>query len=475
MKRKIFLTTLLLFFLFFYSTLLLISLKALQESLDSIKERCLAEHFVVATSLIGDIEAVEARGESSRAIIESIMSPYVRYAQNRSAGMAVSCDGDWIWQNGSGSFVERVLDPEELAGELNERTLFTEKEEQILYIYGTFPAPYDNYGLLYSYPLEEDMTDWRSSRNLLFLGGLGVMVLLAGCLLYVTEMLFRPLRQVAKASRKIAAGSYEERIPTNGKDELSEMAADFNQMAEEIQKRIRQLEENAAAKQQFIDDFAHELRTPLTAIYGYAEYLQKTRVSEEDKYSATNYIMKECRRLQETARQLLELATLRENELVMERIPLSELLADSENSMREKASRMEITLLYYNKVSDQTCIHGSRELLLVLLNNLIDNAIKASTPGNQVVISLTESDGKKIIAVQDKGIGMTQEQLAHVTEAFYRADKARGRQPGGAGLGLSICEKIASLHKINMVFSSVPGKGTCVTLTDFKISNILQV
>lgn len=466
MKKRIFLSTLLLFLLFFYATILMISLKLLQENLDSIKERCLTEHFAVVSGVVGDIGAAEAHGKDSRDIIESIMSSYARYSQNRAAGMAVSCDGEWIWQNGEAGVDKTRLDPQKLAAEQNTRILFVRKEEEpILSIYGVFPAPYECYGLLYSYPLTEGLADWRSSRNILFLSGLGVMVLLAGCLLYVIELLFRPLRQVAEASRKIAAGSYEERIPACGKDELSEMAADFNQMADEIRNRIRQLEDNAAAKQQFIDDFAHELRTPLTVIYGYAEYLQRTRVSEEDKYSATDYIMTQCRRLQETSRQLLELATLREEEISMARIPLSELIADSQIAMQEKADQQEITLLYHKEVSGHACIYGSRELLLVLLNNLMDNAIKASAPCGRVEMNVTDRDGKPVITVQDNGIGMTQEQLSHVTEAFYRADKARSRTFGGAGLGLSICEKIAKLHQIEMTFSSVPESGTCVTLS----------
>lgn len=110
----------------------------------------------------------------------------------------------------------------------------------------------------------------------------------------------------------MTSGDFNGRLPEKGRDEVAAMAHSFNQMAETIKTQIAELEEAAAQKQRLVDNFAHELRTPLTAIYGYAEYLQKAAVSEEDKVSSAGYIMSQCRRLSNLSQQLLELSAPRE-------------------------------------------------------------------------------------------------------------------------------------------------------------------
>ncbi len=99
----------------------------------------------------------------------------------------------------------------------------------------------------------------------------------------------------------------------------------------------------------------------------------------------------------------------------------------------------------------------------MLLDNLIDNAIKACAPGEgRVLVRAFRDNGKDVLLVQDNGKGMTAEQLAHIREPFYRADKARSRRDGGAGLGLALCEQIVQAYQAEMSFSSQPGEGTTV-------------
>lgn len=149
-------------------------------------------------------------------------------------------------------------------------------------------------------------------KNLLFLCGGVFSLLLSLCLIALLNRLFHPLQQIAETSREMTSGDFNGRLPEKGRDEVAAMAHSFNQMAETIKTQIAELEEAAAQKQRLVDNFAHELRTPLTAIYGYAEYLQKAAVSEEDKVSSAGYIMSQCRRLSNLSQQLLELSALRE-------------------------------------------------------------------------------------------------------------------------------------------------------------------
>ncbi len=157
----------------------------------------------------------------------------------------------------------------------------------VLCVYGSFPAPWQDYGLMYIGNLGGTVQSWRHTKNTLFLTGTAVILLMSFFLFQFLNIIFRPLRQISSASAKIANGNYSSRIPIRGKDEISSVAHNFNLMAEQIENQIKQLEEASEQKQQFIDNFSHELRIPLTAIYGYAEYIQKAKENKADLYFAS--------------------------------------------------------------------------------------------------------------------------------------------------------------------------------------------
>ena len=288
------------------------------------------------------------------------------------------------------------------------------------------------------------------------------MLVMAFFLFQFLNIIFRPLRQISSASTKIAKGNYEIRLLVQGKDEIASVAHNFNLMARQVETQIQHLQEIAEQKQQFIDNFSHELRIPLTAIYGYAEYIQKAPISEEERYECTQFIMSECTRLQKMAYQLLDIALLREDELEKGDCMVAELFEQSEKVMHVKAAEKKINLSY-NK-SQNLLIRGDKEQLLIVLNNLIDNAIKASWPEGEICVSAYLEEAGVVVEVEDHGIGMEPDQISHIKEAFYRVDKARSRAAGGAGLGLSICEKIMQLHHGKLTFNSEHGKGTKVRM-----------
>jgi signal transduction histidine kinase len=292
--------------------------------------------------------------------------------------------------------------------------------------------------------------------------GIVFCILLAVCLHFVLGRVFKPLRQVSEASKNIAHGEYGNRIRTTRHDELSELADSFNHMAEEIQKQMEQLKLAAEQKQRFIDNFAHELRTPLTSIYGYAEYIQKVELTEDDKLAATDYIMSESRRLQNLAHQLLELATLGRGDIRRESVAIEGLFRKTEETLKLKLEDRGVKLTWECRLDT---VSGDRDLLESLVVNLADNAVKACSPGGRVRLEAYMESEYPVILVTDDGKGMTEEQLGRVTEAFYRVDQARSRADGGAGLGLSLCEQIAASHGAELSFSSQIGRGTVCKLT----------
>ena len=463
MKKKIFFAALILFSVFLNSMILMVSIIILRDKLSTVRDKCLAEHYVIASSLIGDMQALEQRGNPVEENIDNLMRLYSRYLQGRGNGLAVAFSGEWIYESPAFASGENTISPPD-TGYSQERLVYMENGNRpILCVYGSFPAPWQDYGLMYTGNLSDTVSSWRHTKNILFFTGIAVILMMSFFLFQFLNIIFRPLRQISSASAKIANGNYGSRISVRGKDEISGVAYNFNLMAEQIENQIGQLEEASEQKQQFIDNFSHELRIPLTAIYGYAEYIQKAFMSEEERYECTQFIMSECSRLQNMAYQLLDMALLRRDEMKDSDCSVKELFAESEKVMHVRASEKKIRLTY--ALSPNYVVRGNMEQLLILLNNLIDNAIKASRQEDEIHIRAYAEESAVVMEVRDHGAGMEKEQILHIKEAFYRVDKARSRAGGGAGLGLAICERIIQLHHADMSFVSEPGAGTTVKLS----------
>ena len=376
MKKKIFFAALVLFIVFLNSMILIVSIIILRDKLSAVRDKCLAEHYVIASSLLGDVQVLEQRGNHVEENIDSLMRLYSRYLQGKGNGLAVSFSGEWIYESPVFASQENMIFPPD-TGYSQERLVYMQNGNRpVLCVYGRFPAPWQDYGLMYIGNLGGTVQSWRHTKNILFLTGTAVIFLMSFFLFQFLNIIFRPLRQISSASAKIANGNYSSRIPVCGKDEISSVAHNFNLMAEQIENQIKQLEEASEQKQQFIDNFSHELRIPLTAIYGYAEYIQKALVSEEERYECTQFIMSECSRLQNMAYQLLDMALLRRDEMKDNNCSVKELFAESEKVMHVRASEKKIKLTYI--LRQNYAVRGDMEQLLILTNNLIDNAIKAS-------------------------------------------------------------------------------------------------
>ena len=228
-------------------------------------------------------------------------------------------------------------------------------------------------------------------------------------------------------------------------------------MLDKIDEQFETLERDAKRKQMLVDNMAHELRTPLTSIHGYAEFLEKAATTEEKRIVAAKYIMSESERLQKISEILLDSAYIRGNEAEMAEIDISSILSDVSEKLQFKAKAREAEIIVS---TEKTIVSGNETLLSMLFYNLTENAIKACQSGGKIVLSCR--DGKAVI--EDNGKGMTEEQLLHITEPFYRTDKSRSRAEGGAGLGLALCKQIVNTHNAAINFESVYGKGTKVII-----------
>ena len=270
---------------------------------------------------------------------------------------------------------------------------------------------------------------------------------LAGALaIWISGVLTRPLSQLADAAAKLADGDYAAPLPTAKNDEMNALIRAFSRMSAAIDERETALRTQAEERQALIDALAHEMRTPLTAILGGARLLQQSRLSGDQQSELLDTMAREASRLSTMDERLLLLTRLDHEAPAF--APF-----DSQAMAREALSVYDGVRLE----GDGAVFVGERELTILLLRNLVVNAQRAG--GKETVRVTLHPDG---FDVTDYGCGMTKEQIARAFEPFYKADKARTRRAGGAGLGLPLCRKIARLHHGKLHMESEIGRGTRV-------------
>lgn len=270
---------------------------------------------------------------------------------------------------------------------------------------------------------------------------------LAGALaIWISGVLIRPLSQLTDAAAKLADGDYAAPLPAAKNDEMNALIRAFSRMSAAIDERETALRTQAEERQALIDALAHEMRTPLTAILGGARLLQQSRLSGSQQSELLDTMAREASRLSTMDERLLLLTRLDHEAPAF--APF-----DSRAMAREALSVFDGVRLE----GDGAVFVGERELTILLLRNLVVNAQRAG--GKEAVRVTLHPDG---FDVTDYGCGMTKEQIARAFEPFYKADKARTRSAGGAGLGLPLCRKIARLHHGELRMESEIGRGTRV-------------
>ena len=246
-------------------------------------------------------------------------------------------------------------------------------------------------------------------------------------------------------------------------DEIGAVSEDFNAMAAQMEETISQLHQAVERQERFVGSFAHEMKTPMTSLIGYAELLRSGTLTTAEQAEAAGYLYSEGRRLERLSRKLLELLVIREQPLQLAEVCPEELAEELTDRLRPLLARRDITV-------SCACESGScrlePDLTWSLLLNLADNAQKAMARGGQLQLRQEMLPDGCRFQVTDTGRGIPDEALAHLTEAFYRVDKARSRKQGGFGLGLALCQEIAALHHGSIRFENRTDgtRGTRVTV-----------
>jgi two-component system sensor histidine kinase BaeS len=265
-----------------------------------------------------------------------------------------------------------------------------------------------------------------------------IVALVAALLsLMVARRLVRPIRSLAEATHGLAAGDFTLRVPVERNDELGQLARDFNTLA-------LTLERNEQSRRQWVADISHELRTPLAVLRGEIEALQDgVRTLDQ---GAVQSLHGEVLRLSGLVDDLYQLALSDLGALTYRKgtVDLVPLLrgeaAFYEQAFRDKGITMTLAL------AGSVPVFADAPRLQQLFGNLLDNALRYTDAGGQVLLGVAAGDGHGTVTLEDSAPGVADGELERIFERLYRVESSRSRAAGGAGLGLAICRTIVEAH-----------------------------
>ncbi len=273
--------------------------------------------------------------------------------------------------------------------------------------------------------------------------------------LFFIKSIVRPIRDVSNIARKIAMGDLESRIDMKRNDEIGELCDTVNYMASELG-RAQNL------KNDFISSVSHELRTPLTAIRGWGETAKMSIGTDEELVvRGLDVVLSEADRLSSLVEELLDFSRIETGRMTVLAQPLniSQLLSESVDMYVELARKQGIELIY-TRSSNELTVMGDTNRLKQVFINIIDNAVKYTESGGQVLVSQDEEEACVRISVRDTGVGIPAQDIDRVKEKFYKANKT----VRGSGIGLAVADEIIKQHQGLLFIESTEGVGTMATI-----------
>jgi len=330
-----------------------------------------------------------------------------------------------------------------------------------------FGAPLGDYYQLYLvFPLTQEAQALQLVQTALIGVGIALVALLAAIASLVTRWVVLPVRHAAQAAQRLSAGRLDERMPVGGADDLAALATSFNDMAQSLQDKLRELEELSNAQRQFVSDVSHELRTPMTTIRMAAEVLYESR-EQLDAPSARSaeLLQSQTERFEVLLTDLLEISRHDANVATLdaEAADMCDIVRRSADDAQQLAERRACRIEF--RLPVEACVaEVDRRRVERILRNLLVNAVEHGE-GRDVVVTVAADSDTVAVAVRDHGVGLGPGEDQLVFERFWRADPARARTTGGTGLGLAIALEDARLHGGWLQAWGERGKGSVFRLT----------
>lgn len=347
--------------------------------------------------------------------------------------------GSVIYDSGSGAQIY----PEAISTALSGKSVFRSRFRQNAFE-SSFTMPmYDNGRIVGAVYIAEHDSE-RAETIMSMQSRISTLsLMIAGCALIVSvffsKVLLGRIQELVRSMRIVAAGDYAHRIETRGQDELTELGEEFNILTERLETTEKQ-------RRRFVSDASHELKTPLASIRLLSDSIvQSGNMDEETVREFVSDIGQEALRLQRTTEKLLELSRMDDKvQIVPEPVDLKQVAVDALVFLKPLADERHVR--FRTELEDGCVIMATVDDMFHIVYNLVENAIKYNVEGGSVFLSTrTEGDSVKL-TVEDTGIGIPEEDMFNIFSRFYRVDKARSREAGGSGLGLSIVHDAVQLH-----------------------------
>jgi signal transduction histidine kinase len=321
------------------------------------------------------------------------------------------------------------------------------------------PRPGSRLGIM-SQELEQRVADsyLASLTDALLLAGGAALTAAVVASVLVSRGIATPIHKLAGASRRVAAGHYDERVPAEGTIEVHQLATSFNAMAAAVEDAERR-------RQELIGDVAHEMRTPIATLEGYLEGLLDGVIDPSDRVWAK--LHDEAGRLRRLIEDLQELSRAEAHQLsvVCRATPPSSIVQPAverlEADVAERGLELKVDL-----PPNLPAVAADPERAIQVLTNLMTNALRYTPPPGEIAVRVAADADNGVVRfeVADSGIGIAPEHLPRVFERFYRVDKSRSRALGGAGVGLTIAQALVETMGGQIsVRSSGPGQGSTFT------------
>ena len=295
----------------------------------------------------------------------------------------------------------------------------------------------------------------RNLRIFLFTAVPSVLVFATLFARFLARRALKPISKIIKTARDIGQGQeLNQRIPVfKVQDELGQLALTFNEMMD-------RLENSFAQMRQFSSDASHELRTPLTVLQGQNELVLSKLRDPKEYQEVIISNLEEIKYMSKVLEDLFVLSRSDENQVLLnyKRMDLRDLVEEVCRHAEILAEEKDISIVI--AFLEQVKINGDEVRLRQMVWNILHNGIKYTQPGGELKVSLLEESGFALLSIQDTGIGIPEKDLPFIFDRFYRVDKARSKDEGGSGLGLSICRHIAEAHKGKIEVESKLGLGT---------------
>jgi two-component system, OmpR family, sensor histidine kinase MtrB len=316
------------------------------------------------------------------------------------------------------------------------------------------------------FPLTAEQDTLHLMQSTLVVGGLVLLVLVAGIASLVTRQVVVPVRQAAEVAERFAQGHLEERIPVTGQDEMARLGTSFNEMATNIQRQIRQLEEFGELQRGFTSDVSHELRTPLTTVRMAADLLYQSRDKLHPAlHRPAELLVNELDRFEALLGDLLEISRLDAGvaDLYSETVDVRVTVAHAVAAVRAVADCAGIEL-DLDLPAEEVIAEIDPRRVERIVRNLLTNALDHGE-GRPVEVAVAADAVAVAVLVRDHGVGLRPGQQDLVFTRFWRGDPSRDRRTGGTGLGLSISLQDARLHGGWLQAWGEPGRGSAFRLT----------